>query len=46
MGFWDIRCSSVVEVVAGRGDFAVEVVDASGGGFCCAVAMAVVEVIG
>jgi hypothetical protein len=35
----------VVEVVAGRGDFVVEVVDVGGGGFDCAVAMAVAEVI-
>jgi hypothetical protein len=45
MGFWDLWCPSAVEVVAGRGDFVVEVVDAGGGGFYCAVAMAVEEVI-
>jgi hypothetical protein len=36
----------MVEVVAGRGDFVVEVVDMVGGGFDYAVVMAVVEVVG
>jgi hypothetical protein len=45
MGFWDLWFPSAVEVVTGRGDFVVEVVDAGGGGFDCAVAMVVAEVI-
>jgi hypothetical protein len=45
MGFWDLWCPSMVEVVVGRGDFVVEVVDMVGGRFDCAVAMAVAEVI-
>jgi hypothetical protein len=36
----------MVEVVAGRGDFVVEVVDTIGGGFDYAVVMAVAEVVG
>jgi hypothetical protein len=44
--FWDLWCPSVVEVVAGRGDFVVEVVDVVDGGFDCVVVMAVVEVVG
>jgi hypothetical protein len=44
MGFWDLWCPSVVEVVAGRGDFVVDVVDVVGGGFDCVVVMVVVEV--
>jgi hypothetical protein len=46
MCFWDLWCPSVVEVVAGRGDFVVEVVDVVDGGFDCVVVMAVVEVVG
>jgi hypothetical protein len=45
MGFLDLWYPSVVEVVAGRGDFEVEVVGAGGGECDCAVAMAVVEVV-
>jgi hypothetical protein len=45
MGFWDLWYPSVVEVVAGRGDFEVEVVDAGGGGCDCAVAIAVADVV-
>jgi hypothetical protein len=43
MGFWDLWCPSAVEVVARRGYFVVEVADAGGGGFDCAVVMAVVD---
>jgi hypothetical protein len=39
VGFWDLWCPSAVEAVAGKGDFVVEVVDAAGEGFDCAVAM-------
>jgi hypothetical protein len=46
MCFWDLWCPSVVEVVAGRSDFVVEVVDVVDGGFDCVVVMAVVEVVG
>jgi hypothetical protein len=46
MDFWDLWCLSMMEAVAGRGDFVVEVVDMVGGGFDCAVAMAVAEVVG
>jgi hypothetical protein len=45
MGFWGLWYPSVVGVVAGRGDFEVEVVDAGGGGCDCAVVMALVEVV-
>jgi hypothetical protein len=45
MGFWGLWCPYAVEVVAGRGDFMVEVVDVGGGGFDCAVAMAMAEVV-
>jgi hypothetical protein len=44
MGFWGLWYPSMVGVVAGRGDFEVEVVDLGGGGCDCAVVMAVVEV--
>jgi hypothetical protein len=46
MDFWDLWFLSLMEAVAGRGDFVVEVVDMVGGGFDCAVAMAVAEVVG
>jgi hypothetical protein len=44
--FWDLWCQSVVEVVAGRNDYAVEVVVGVGvgEGFDYVVVMAVVEV--
>jgi hypothetical protein len=45
MGFWDLWCPSAVEVVARRCDFVVEVVDASDGGFDCAVVMVVAEMV-
>jgi hypothetical protein len=45
-GFWDLWRLSVVEAVAGEDDFAVEVVDADGGGFDCAVVMVVAGVVG
>jgi hypothetical protein len=45
IGFWDLLYPSAVEVVAGRGDFVVEVVDAGGKGFDCAAVMAVAEVV-
>jgi hypothetical protein len=45
VGFWDLFCPSAVEVVAGKGDYAVEVVDMVSEGFDCAVAMAVAEVV-
>jgi hypothetical protein len=45
MGFGGLWCPSAVEVVAGRGDFVVEVVDVGDGGFDCVVAMAVAEVV-
>jgi hypothetical protein len=35
-----------VEVVAERGHFVVEVIDVVGGGFDCAVVMAMAEVVG
>jgi hypothetical protein len=43
-GFWDLWCLFAVDVVAGRIDFVVEVVDVVGGGFDFAMAMAVAEV--
>jgi hypothetical protein len=43
MDFWDPWCPSAVEVVVGRGDFVVEMVD---GEFDYAVAMVVAEAIG
>jgi hypothetical protein len=46
VGFWDLWCPSAAEVVAGKGDSVVEVVDVVGEGFDCVVAMAVVEVVG
>jgi hypothetical protein len=44
--FWDLWCQSVVEVVAGRNDYAVEVVVGVGvgEGFDYVVVMVVVEV--
>jgi hypothetical protein len=45
MGFWGLWWPSAAEVVAGRGDFVVEVVDMGGGGFDFAAAMAVGEVV-
>jgi hypothetical protein len=46
VGFWDLWCLYVAEAVAGEDNFAVEVVDADGGGFDCAVVMVVVGVVG
>jgi hypothetical protein len=44
VGFWDLWCPSVVEMVAGEGGFAVEVVAMVGEEFDYAVAMVVAEV--
>jgi hypothetical protein len=46
MGFWDLWCPSIVEMVVGEDDFVVEVVDMVGEEFDYAVAMAVAEVTG
>jgi hypothetical protein len=46
MGFWDLWCPSMVEAVAEKGDFAVEVVDVVGEGFDCAMVVAVIEMVG
>jgi hypothetical protein len=46
VGFWDLWCPSTVEVVAGRYDYTVELVDVVGKGFGYAVEMVVVEVVG
>jgi hypothetical protein len=46
VGFWDLWCPSAQEALAGKGDFAVEVLDVVGEGFDCAVAMAAAEVVG
>jgi hypothetical protein len=40
MGFWDLWYPSAVGVVAGGGEFEVEVTDLGGGGCDCGVAMA------
>jgi hypothetical protein len=45
MGFWDLYYPSAVDVVAERGDFEVEVVNAGGGGRDCVVAKVVAEVV-
>jgi hypothetical protein len=45
MGFLDLWYPSVVNVVAGRGDFEVEMVGAVGGECDCEVVMTVVEVV-
>jgi hypothetical protein len=45
MDFLDLWYPSAVEVVAGKGDFEVEVVGAGGGECDCAVMMVVVEVV-
>jgi hypothetical protein len=40
MGFWDLWYPSAVGVVAGGGEFEVEVVDLGGGGCVCGVVTA------
>jgi hypothetical protein len=44
--FWNIWCPSMVEVVAGRDGYAVELVRVVGEGFGYAAEMAVLEVFG
>jgi hypothetical protein len=46
VGFWDLCCLSVVEAVAGKDDFVVEVVDVDGGEFDFVVVMVVMVVTG
>jgi hypothetical protein len=45
MDFWDLYYPSAVDVVAERGNFDVEVVDAGGGGRDCVVVKVVAEVV-